>query len=94
MVTHADLRAVLKLSELPPHQRTSRVAEETLSSDFVREHPALVNMLASPRLNVELLRTVLARFETVLEGKESEHDASVAVGQDIFDSYAPKFPSK
>lgn len=73
-----------------PSRRTLAHVRSTLSPEFVKTHPGLVDMLVSPRLKPEILAALIQRLRRVRQGSEEEHDASVAVGQELLDAYMPR----
>lgn len=88
-VLDADLDAVLQIGSLPASRRTNAEVQRRVSTEFVRDHPALIAMLVSPRLRAEILRDIVAGVRRVRDGHQSAHDASVDFGTSVLNAYVP-----
>lgn len=83
----ADLHAVLGIAKLDARMRTHDLINGVLSRSFVLKHPTLVRMLQAEDLKPAVVESLIKRVASVREGNENFHDASVAVGQTLVDTY-------
>ena len=83
----ADLHAVLGISKLGRALRTRDMIEGVLTQSFVQSNPALVRMLQSPDLDSRVVKAVVERLASIRAGTLDLHDASVAVGQILVNTY-------
>lgn len=83
----ADLHAVLGMAKLDKRMRTRELVHNVLSRSFVQKHPTLVRMLQSEDLKAHVVESIVERVVRLREGHENLHDASVAVGQTLVDTY-------
>jgi hypothetical protein len=55
--------------------------------DFVKNYPTLFQMAVEPNFNEANFRMMVGALEQMANGRLSQHEASVAVGQNLVDKY-------
>jgi hypothetical protein len=54
---------------------------------FAKKYPLLFNMCCTDNCDTTRLRSMLSLLEDVETSRMTQHDASVAVGQDLYNAY-------
>jgi hypothetical protein len=54
---------------------------------FYDKYPTLFNKIVEKEMNYDVLRQLLKALDNVNNGEQSQHDASVSVGQVLVDNY-------
>ena len=83
----ADLHAVLGIARLDARMRTPALIRGVLSRQFVTAHPTLIRMLQTPHLRYDVVQSLIQHLTAVRSGEEGLHEASIAVGHALVDTY-------
>lgn len=84
-----DPDSILKIVERI-YKSTCRDKKETFQNeyaDFAKEHPVLFEMSCSNDFDFGRFKNMLLLKKSINEGKISQHDASVKVGNVLYDAY-------
>jgi GTP1/Obg family GTP-binding protein len=60
---------------------------KTAAGSFVEQYPTLFQMAVEPNFNEANFRMMVGAMEQMANGRLSQHEASVAVGQNLVDKY-------
>ena len=81
------VRASIQRIEQLQKQGRTPAEIETLVPEFKRDYPKLYDTVMTPGYHKQSLQTMLAMLDRMGTGQLSQHDASVIVGQRVFDSF-------
>jgi len=65
----------------------SKSALMTTYNSFYTKYEKCFDMICDPQCDDEILNKIIHARQSVINGKKSQHDASVVVGQDLVDKY-------
>tara|TARA_Y100000389_G_C16985438_1_gene282321 strand:+ start:135 stop:413 length:279 start_codon:yes stop_codon:yes gene_type:complete len=78
---------VKEIRTLYKNKKKTKNELEIMFSEFKEKNPQLFDMICSEDCNDMILNNLLYQYEEVINGKLSQHDASVNIGQILVDKY-------
>jgi hypothetical protein len=85
--TEEIIATIQTLTNLPGSSKEKQRVFRKTHSDFVEKYPTLFQMACEPNFNMDRLVYMLRMRDAVEAQKVSQHQASVSVGENLFQEY-------